>query len=552
MTEATRRTFLATGSAAILSAQSPSETIRVAFIGVGNRGSFLLKHMLNVPGVQVVAISDLNPERLKAALAAVAAKGGTAQAYPEFRKMLDRKDIDAVVIATPVNLHKEMVLAALEVGKHVYSEKPMGFEPEQCRQIVAAAKSAKGIYQAGFQLRHDPNRNAAMKYIQAGGIGKVVFLQGYRHSGDLPHVPSLRMRHAHPACLAFATVLLGASCATAQQGARTYVVDVPTVEHPAGETSEWWFRDGAAQAAERGAMGGHAKNVIVFLGDGMSIATVTAARILEGQRNGHPGEENRLAWEGFPATALSKTYNTDSQTPDSAGTMSAIATGVKTRIGVLSVGPDVPRGDCTRALASPTTTLWELAASAGMDAGIVTTTRVTHATPAAAFSHVPERGWETDTDIPAAARAAGCIDIARQMVESPLAPRLTVLMGGGRTNFFATTEADPEYPAQHGRRADGRDLIAEWKQAHPRGAYVWNEKQLQQAPANAPLLALFEPSHMHYEHDRPSDTGGEPDLATMTRAAIARLSQNRNGSVLLVEDSLMRVSGVGVHRSATN
>lgn len=187
MTDPTRRIFLATGSAAILSAQSPNETVRVAFIGVGNRGSFLLKHMLTVPGVQVVAISDLNPERLKAALAAVAAKGGSAEAYPEFRKMLDRKDIDAVVIATPVNLHKEMVLAALEVGKHVYSEKPMGFEPEQCRQIVAAAKSAKGIYQAGFQLRHDPNRNAAMKYIKAGGIGKVVFLQGYRHSGDLPH-----------------------------------------------------------------------------------------------------------------------------------------------------------------------------------------------------------------------------------------------------------------------------------------------------------------------------------------------------------------------------
>ncbi len=187
MTEPSRRLFLAGGSAALLSAQTPSDTIRVAFIGVGNRGAFLLKHMLNVPGVRVVAISDLDPERLKAAQAAVAAKGGSADAYPEFRKMLDRKDIDAVVIATPVNVHKEMVIAALEVGKHVYSEKPMGLEPEQCRQILTATQSAKGIYQAGFQLRHDPNRNASMKYIKAGGIGKVVFLQGYRHSGDLPH-----------------------------------------------------------------------------------------------------------------------------------------------------------------------------------------------------------------------------------------------------------------------------------------------------------------------------------------------------------------------------
>ncbi len=187
MTDTSRRAFLATSSAALLSAQPPSDTIRVAFIGVGNRGSFLLKHMLNVPGIEVVAISDLDPERLKRAQEAVAAKGGKAEAYPEFRKLLDRKDIDAVVIATPVNLHKEMVLAALEVGKNVYSEKPMGFSPDQCRDIITATKTAKGIYQAGFQLRHDPNRNAAVKYIKSGGIGNVVFLQGYRHSADLPH-----------------------------------------------------------------------------------------------------------------------------------------------------------------------------------------------------------------------------------------------------------------------------------------------------------------------------------------------------------------------------
>ena len=109
----------------------------------------------------------------------------------------------------------------------------------------------------------------------------------------------------------------------------TLRVEVPAIQRPGGETPAWWYRDGAAQAAERGAMAGRAKNVIVFLGDGMSLPTVAAARILEGQRKGGSGEENRLAWEDFPATALSKTYNTDSQTPDSAGTMTAITTGVK-------------------------------------------------------------------------------------------------------------------------------------------------------------------------------------------------------------------------------
>ncbi|HZX80506.1 MAG TPA: alkaline phosphatase [Lysobacter sp.] len=336
-------------------------------------------------------------------------------------------------------------------------------------------------------------------------------------------------------CLALATTLLCAACATTVPAPRAYAIDVPAIERPAAESGDWWFRDGAAQAAARGAMGGRAKNVIVFLGDGMSLTTVAAARILEGQRRGQPGEENRLSWEDFPATALSKTYNTDAQTPDSAGTMSAIATGVKTRMGMISVGPEVPRGDCAAALEYPRTTLWELAAATGMDVGIVTTTRVTHATPAATFTHAPDRGWENDAELPEAARAAGCVDIARQLVESPLAGRVKVLMGGGRSNFLPATAEDPEYADKRGLRLDGRDLVAEWSKRHPGGAYVWNAQQLEQAGTDAPLLGLFDPGHMQYVQDRPKDGAGEPDLATMTRAAIARLSASRDGYVLLVE-----------------
>jgi predicted dehydrogenase len=186
----TRRTFvktsIAVSSAALLPAQSPNDAVRVAFIGVGNRGAYLLKHMLKVPGVNVVAICDIDPENLKAAVEAASAAGHTPEPYAEFRKMLDRKDIDAVVIATPVDLHKEMAIAALEVGKHLYCEKPMALTPEQCRMVTNAAKSAKGIFQAGFQLRHDPNRAASMKLVHEGGIGKVLFLQAYRHTDDLP------------------------------------------------------------------------------------------------------------------------------------------------------------------------------------------------------------------------------------------------------------------------------------------------------------------------------------------------------------------------------
>lgn len=330
-----------------------------------------------------------------------------------------------------------------------------------------------------------------------------------------------------------------AACASAgnttSQQAASLQVAVPQVHHPDGESAQWWFREGAAEAASRGAMRGRAKNLILFVGDGMSLTTVAAARILEGQQQGQSGEEHRLAWENFPDTALSRTYNTDSQTPDSAGTMSAMATGAKTRLGVLGIGQSAARKDCRAALDAPLLTLWELAASSGMSTGVVTTARVTHATPGATFSHSADRAWENDTDLPAGAREAGCIDIARQMVESPFGHGPDVLMGGGRREFLPQGAQDPEYPDQRGSRGDGRDLVAEWQSRHPGGTYAWNAAQLQSAPGDGALLGLFEPDHMQFEHDRPQDGAGEPSLAEMTRAAISRLSRNADGYVLLVE-----------------
>lgn len=355
---------------------------------------------------------------------------------------------------------------------------------------------------------------------------------------DPRHMPRFPHRIA-PLSAAFVATLLAACAATPnsrptadRQGMH---VDVPSIQRPQGETAEWWFRNGAAQAAERGAMAGRARNIILFVGDGMSLPTVAAARVLEGQRAGRSGEEQKLAWEEFPATALSRTYNTDAQTPDSAGTMSAMATGIKTRMGVLSIGQQAARGDCAAALNAQALTLWQLAAASGMATGVVTTTRVTHATPGATFAHSADRNWENDSDLPEAARTAGCIDIARQMIESDFGNGPDVLMGGGRKGFMPTDQRDPEYDDRVGERLDGRDLIAQWKTRHPEGAYVWNAKQLADAPADAPLLGLFQPDHMQFEHDRAQDAGGEPSLAEMTRAAITRLQRNPNGYVLLVE-----------------
>ncbi len=336
---------------------------------------------------------------------------------------------------------------------------------------------------------------------------------------------------------ALSTLLLGACASTSTQSgpANAVSVDVPQITRPDGETPQWWYRDGAARAAGNGAMAGKAKNVILFLGDGMSLTTVAAARILEGQRKGQPGEENLLSWERFPATAFSKTYNTDSQTPDSAGTMTAITTGVKSHMGAIGVSAG-SRSNCADSLPKGLLTWLQLADSAGMATGIVSTARLTHATPAATYAHSPERNWENDTDLPEAAKAAGCVDIAQQLIStSRYGQGPLVALGGGRGQFTTINEQDPEYADKVGLRLDGRNLVAEWQAKHPQGAYVWNADQLK-AAANAPaLLGLFEPDHMQYEQDRPKDRAGEPSLAELTRAAIANLSKHQEGFVLMVE-----------------
>ena len=185
----TRRSFLpvAIGAPAILSAQESSSTIRVAIIGVGNRGSAHLQNMLKVQGAKVVAVCDILPDRAEKAKQTVAAAGQNAESYTDYRKMLDsRKDIDAVVLATPDWTHKDIDLVILEMGKNLYAEKPLALNVADGKVIVNAVKQAKGIFQAGFQLRHDPNRNAAEKFIHSGGIGKVLMCHGMRHGGDLP------------------------------------------------------------------------------------------------------------------------------------------------------------------------------------------------------------------------------------------------------------------------------------------------------------------------------------------------------------------------------
>jgi alkaline phosphatase len=183
------------------------------------------------------------------------------------------------------------------------------------------------------------------------------------------------------------------------------------------------------------------------------------------------------------------------------------------------------------------TTILELAEQRGLATGIVTTTTVTHATPAATYAHSPDRDWENDSRLSPAARAAGFPDIARQLLEFPHGDGVDVVLGGGRASFQPAAESDPEYPAQKGARLDGRDLTAEWVRLRPRSAYVWNQEQLGaiDPAATGRLLGLFEPVHMQFAADRPRDAAGEPSLAQMTATAIDLLARNPGGFFLMVE-----------------
>ncbi|HLC16600.1 MAG TPA: alkaline phosphatase [Thermodesulfovibrionia bacterium] len=315
----------------------------------------------------------------------------------------------------------------------------------------------------------------------------------------------------------------------------------------AQETPVDWFKQGgeAVRRAEAlDAIEGRAKNVILFVGDGMGMTTVTAARILEGQQRGQTGEENLLSFEKFPYTALSKTYAVNQQIPDSASTMTAIITGVKTNAFMVSVSSSAQTNDCASIKGNELTTLLERAEQAGLSTGVVTNTRLTHATPAAAYAHAAHRQWESDQDLPKDARNRGCKDIARQLIEFPYGNGLEVAMGGGRTNFLPKDDQDPEDSEKSGRRRDRRDLTKEWTAQHPDSAYVWNSKQLQGTDHAkvGHLLGLFSDSHMAYEHDRPKDKAGEPSLSEMTASAIAILAKNKRGFVLVVEGGMIDIA----------
>lgn len=275
-----------------------------------------------------------------------------------------------------------------------------------------------------------------------------------------------------------------------------------------------------------------AKNVILFLGDGMGLTTLAAARFLLG------GAEQQLSFEKFPYVGLAKTYSVDKIVPDSACTATAYLCGVKAMEGTIGVNGKVDMSDCESGVdeKNHVHSIAKWALDKGKSAGLVTTTRVTHASPAGVYAHVADRVWENDNAVKEACNPTQSQlikDIAFQLINGEVGQKLKVILGGGLENFVDKSKYDK------GKRTDGLNLIETFKNENLRNVYVRTRNELLNVNPKTTerLLGLFQDSHLLYHLETLNTTTNidQPTLEEMTRKAIEHLQENDKGYFLFVE-----------------
>ncbi|WP_042012636.1 alkaline phosphatase [Aeromonas fluvialis] len=303
----------------------------------------------------------------------------------------------------------------------------------------------------------------------------------------------------------------------------------------------------SALGATTQAQAGDAKNVILFIGDGMGPTVLTATRLFK------VGEEGNLEMMKLPRSARIKTFSNDAQTTDSAPSMAAYTTGVKMNNEVIAMSSDTravaPGKDsngnktinnCTDDNGKPAATILELAKAAGKSVGAVTTTELTHATPAATYAHICHRDAAYDIAVQAVPGGAG--------FNQALGDGVDVLMGGGANHWT------PYSASNKGGRNDNRDLTAEMKALGYR--YVTTQSELAKVTSGKVLGLFSSKSHLDYELDRVAKGAAntQPSLSEMTAKAIDLLSQNSQGYFLMVEGGRIdhALHGTNAKRSLTD
>ena len=184
MSTINRRTFIRqSGTAAagflilpsMLSRIAPSDKVRIAHIGLGGMGNAHMEWFANLPGADIVALCDLDKEHLDATYKKLQTihPDGKAELYSDFRRVLERKDIDAITCATPDHWHAQIATLAFQAGKDVYGEKPLSYDIKEGQVMLKNMKKHNRIFQMGTQIHAGDNYHRVIEIIRSGAIGKV-------------------------------------------------------------------------------------------------------------------------------------------------------------------------------------------------------------------------------------------------------------------------------------------------------------------------------------------------------------------------------------------
>uniref|UniRef100_A0A183SJK5 alkaline phosphatase n=1 Tax=Schistocephalus solidus TaxID=70667 RepID=A0A183SJK5_SCHSO len=272
-----------------------------------------------------------------------------------------------------------------------------------------------------------------------------------------------------------------------------------------------------------------AKNVILFLGDGMGLPTVSAGRFFADEK-AHTGKPVKFSFEDWDFNTVARTYDLETMVTDSAST--------KTRTGMLGLTGAIKVKECVAYSDSvKTISVLESAAKAGKATGIVTNARVTHASPAGAFGHSAFRDWESDSDIVRdGKKSSDCMDLAQQLALRNF--DINVILGGGQKKFYPKEYALPIDSSIKGERSDGKVLPSLWLKAQKekgrKAKYAGTRDEFKSINTKQTdyLLGLLAASHLPYVLDRQT---GEPSLTDLTTKAIEILQHNPKGFFLFVE-----------------